>query len=259
MLLPNAWDAGSARIFEQLGFDALATTGAGISFTKGQADQSLCLDEMLAQLSSICKATALPVTADMQNGFGPSPEQVAKAVLLAAEVGCSGCSIEDDSGVDGARIYPFALSIERVLAGVEAARSLTRPFVFTARCDNFFAGVHDLEDTLKRLEAYEACGANVLFAPGLTKKAEVEVIASKLKTPLNVLVPGGLEEFDLAWLAEIGVARVSVGGFLARTAYGAAKQALSELRGHGQFQSSKALAISSRELNGLFSARPGMH
>ncbi len=253
---PNPWDAGSARILETLGFEALATTSAGLAFSLGKPDghASITRNETLQNAQSIIAATRLPVSADLENGYGDSPEACAETILLAANAGLSGGSIEDATGRPGDPIYPFEQAVERVKAAVKAARSLSHPFVLTARAENLIYGRPDLNDTIKRLEAFADAGADVLFAPGLKTREEIAaVVKAVAPRPVNVLM--GLSGVDLSLniLEELGVKRISVGSSLARAAYGAFFRAVGEILKNGTFSyvdEAKPYA----ELNTLFNA-----
>jgi 2-methylisocitrate lyase-like PEP mutase family enzyme len=251
-VLPNAWCGGSARLLQTLGFQALGTTSAGAAFARGRPDRSLGLRQMLENIAEICSATSLPVTADLQDGFAVPPEQLGKIIQRAAECGAVSCSIEDARSDAPGAIYSVSEAADRVRAAVEAAASLPFPFLITARADNFFEGVQDLDDTLHRLQVYESCGADVLYAPGLTTLHQVEEVLSAVQKPLNVLLHGAAE-FDVATLAAIGVRRVSVGGYLARVALDAMVHAASELQSSGV---ASKVGLSSAHLNDLFGREP---
>lgn len=237
--LPNPWDAGSAKLLTQLGFAALATTSAGLAFALGRPDGegAVTRAETLENARAIVGATPLPVTADLENGFGDSPETCAETIRLAAAAGLVGASIEDVTGKTDEPIYPLSLSVERVAAAVEAARSLAFPFVLTARADNFIRGRVDLDDTIRRLEAFAEVGADVLYAPGLKSREEIAaVVAAVAPKAVNVLMGMADAQFALTELAEMGVKRVSVGSALARAAYGAFLQGAREIADQGTFQ-----------------------
>ncbi|GAB4045250.1 isocitrate lyase/PEP mutase family protein [Spirosoma litoris] len=237
-VVPNPWDAGSARVLESLGFEALATTSAGLAYGLGKPDghASITREETLQNAQSIVRATRLPVAADLENGYGDSPSSCAETILLAAGVGLSGGSIEDATGRPSDPIYPFELAVERVKAAVEAARSLPYPFTLTARAENLIYGRPDLSDTIRRLEAFADAGADVLFAPGLKSKEEIQaVIKAVHPRPVNVIMGLSGGNFSLDQLAELGVKRVSVGSSLARAAYGALFRAAEEIQQKGTF------------------------
>lgn len=243
-VLPNPWDIGTAKILAALGFEALATTSAGYAFSRGRIDQvgALGRDEALAHASEIVQATALPVSADLENGFGESPETVAETIRLAAAAGLAGCTIEDTSGDREKPIYDKSLAIERIAAGAEAAAGLSRRFLLTARAENFLHGRPDLDDTLARLTGYEAVGAGVLYAPGLPGLEAIREVCATVSRPVNVVAGIGLQGVTLAELEQAGVTRVSTGSSLARTALGAMLGAALEIRDQGAFTAFEAAA-----------------
>lgn len=252
LLLPNPWDAGSAKILTSMGFEALATTSAGLAFSLGRRDSegTLSRGEILANAQSIVEATHLPVSADLENGFGDSPEEVSKTIRMAAEVGLVGGSIEDATGNPQAPIYEFNHALERVIAGIEAARSLSLPFVFVARAENFSAGILDLDDTIRRLIAFEQAGADVLFAPGLPNLNAIQLVCEALQKPVNVVMGLAGSTFTVDELAEVGVRRISLGSSFARAALGEFIRAAEEVRTMGTFNF-VSNAISFREANSL--------
>jgi len=232
LLMPNPWDLGSARLLASLGFEALATTSSGHAMTLGRRDGGVTREQALAHAAEIVAATPLPVSADLENGFGDAPEVVAETVALACEAGLAGCSIEDYGGDDGEpHIYDRGLAAERVVAAVEAARAAPVRLVLTARAENHIRGVDDLDDTIARLQAYEQAGADVLYAPGLRELAQIRTVVEAIARPVNVLMYPGCP--SVAQLAAIGVARVSVGGGFAFAALGAVVEAARELREQG--------------------------
>lgn len=252
---PNPWSAGTAILLEQLGFPALATTGAGFAFSCGQPDNSVGRERMMNHLREIVAATDLPVSADLENGFGDTPEEVARTVLLAAETGVVGGSIEDSTGKPGSPLYPISLAVERIHAAVEAASTLPFPFTLTARAENYFVcSEPDLEDTLCRLNAYQEAGADVLFAPGMTRREEIETLVAAVTRPVNVMMGFPRPEFGLAELDAMGVQRVSVGGSLARAAIGAFISAAQEIHDAGMFGYADS-AAEGRDLNRRFALR----
>src|SRR5215207_1754900 len=216
-IIPNPWDAGSARLLAGLGFEALATTSAGFANTLGRADGQVTRDEVIEHCRDLCAATALPVSADLENCFADAPEEAAETVLLGARAGLVGGSVEDYSGDPSNPIYDFGLAVERVQAAAEAARSLDFPFTLTARAENLLRGKNDLDDTIRRLQAFEAAGADVLYAPALSTLDEVRLVTSAVSKPVNVLAPM-LKGVTVAQLADAGVKRISLGGALARAA-----------------------------------------
>lgn len=231
-VIPNPHDVGSARLLEHLGFKALATTSAGYAFTRGLADGDVGFEAMIAHCREMAAATDLPVSADLEKGKGDSPESAAETVFAAEAAGLAGCSIEDFTDDPASPIYDFNLAVERVTAAVEAARSLKRDFVFTARAENLLRGVNDLDDTIRRLQAFEKAGADVLYAPGIGDIATVRAICSSVSKPVNVLAVSG---FSVAELADAGAKRISVGSKLTTTAFGAMRRAAEEMLGPGTF------------------------
>lgn len=234
-LIPNPWDVGSARLLEQLGFEALATSSAGHAFSLGQRDNTLTRAQTLAHCRSVCEATSIPVSADLENGFGDAPATVAETIRLAAEAGLAGGSIEDATGRPDDPIYPLELAVERIRAAVEAARALPHPFTLTARCENYIVGRPDLRDTIRRLQAYQQAGADVLYAPDLSSRDDIAALVRSLDRPVNVVM--GLTGLRLSVdeLSAMGVRRISVGSSLARAAYTALLQAGREMRTQGTF------------------------
>jgi len=247
-IIPNPWDPGTATLLEKLGFEALATTSAGYAFSAGKQDGAVTRDEMIAHVSELAAATDLPVSADLENGYSDDPKVAAETILLAAEAGCAGGSIEDMYGRNDQRlIYDHESAVERVSAAAEAAHSLDFPFTLTARCENYLAGRPDLHDTIKRLQAYQEAGADVLYAPGLANIDDIIAVVTSVDRPVNVVM--GLQgvQLSLAQLSAIGVKRVSVGSALSRAALGAFMRAASEMRDHGTFTFAND-AISFRDL-----------
>ncbi|MEO7495900.1 MAG: isocitrate lyase/phosphoenolpyruvate mutase family protein [Massilia sp.] len=249
-LVPNPWDAGSAKLLASLGFSALATSGAGIAFAQGKGDLDVSARAMLPSLRAICAATDLPVSADLQNGFGPSADEAAQTILEAAHTGIVGGSLEDASGDDNAPIYDIGLATDRIRAAAEAARSLPFKFMLTARCENFLYGRADLDDTIARLQAYEDAGADVLFAPGITEADDVKAVLGAIERPFNLLMGLPGMELDLHTATRLGVKRVSTGGSLARAAYGALLRAGSEIMSQCSFGYASH-AISGKDMKAL--------
>ncbi len=250
-IIPNPWDVGTARLLEYLGFEALATTSAGYAFSAGKRDNTIGRDEMMEHVAKIVSATNLPVSADLENGFGDSPKSVAETVRLAAAAGLAGCSIEDMSrGADHA-IYEVNHAAARVRAAAEVARALPFPFVLTARAENYLVGKPDLKDTIARLQAYQSAGADVLYAPGLTSKDEIATVVRSVDRPVNVIM--GLQgiQLSLAELSAIGVKRISVGSALSRAALGAFLRAAKEMKERGTFTFA-AEAVSFRDISAMF-------
>lgn len=256
-IIPNPFDRGSARIFEAAGFEALATSSAGWAFSRGCGDHGVGRSAMLAHLGDIAEVTSLPVSADLENGFSDSPEGVAETIGLAAETGIVGASIEDASGRREEPLYPLALAKERIAAAAEAARSLPFAFTLTARAENFLVGSDDLGDTIRRLQAYQEAGADVLYAPGIRSADDIRTILSAIDVPLNVLADSRPGWPGCAELEALGVRRVSVGSSIARTAYGAVLDAALEMRSLGTF-SFGAKAIPFDEADALFGGRMKM-
>ncbi|QPH55782.1 isocitrate lyase/PEP mutase family protein [Pontivivens ytuae] len=233
-VLPNAWDAGSARLLAEAGAVALGTTSAGLAWAHGRRDGSQTRDTVIANAAAIAEATDLPVTADLLDGFGPQPEDVGEAVRLAYQAGCVGCSIEDTTGDPDQPLYDAALAAERIAAAVEAAAALSDPFVLCARADALFAGAGDLDSVIARLQSFEKVGAPLLYAPVLMTREAVQQVLDAVATPINVLVGIG-QDYDVADLREMGVRRVSLGSSLYSAAMGALHQATGELLGPGTF------------------------
>jgi len=237
-VIPNPWDAGTARILAALGFEALATTSAGLAFALGRRDGAALLtrDETLANARAIVEATDLPVSADLENGFGDAPEDAAETIRFAAETaGLVGGSIEDTTGDRERPIYDFTLAVERVAAAAETARSLPFPFMLTARTENFLFGHRDLDETIRRLQAYEAAGADVLYAPGLPTLDAIRTVCAAVSKPVNIVAGLVGPRFTVADLAEAGVRRISLGSSMNRAALGAFIRAAREVREHGTF------------------------
>jgi len=252
--IPNPWDAGSAKMLASLGFEALATTSAGLAFSLGKpdGDGSVTLAETLANIQAITAATDLPVSADLENGFGDDPAICAATILQGAQAGLVGGSIEDATGRADDPIYSFDLAVARVKAAVAAARSLPFPFTLTARAENLIHGRPDLPDTIRRLQAFAEAGANVLYAPGLKTHEEiVTVVKAVAPHPVNVVLGLNSASFSLDELARLGVKRVSLGSTLARAAYGAFFRAAGEIRQKGTFHFATGTMPYS-EINALF-------
>ena len=234
-VIANCWDGGSARILSSLGFAALATSSGASAGTLGRLDGDVSLNEALTQARIICSSTKLPVSADLEKGFGDAPEATAKAITLAASTGLVGGSIEDATGRKEAPIFDFGFATERIAAAVEAAGKLPFPFTLTARAENYLHGKPDLDDTIKRLQAFERAGADVLFAPGLPDLAAVRLVCSSLSKPVNFMVGIPGKSFSVAELTEAGVRRISLAGTLYRAAMTALAVAAREIRESGTF------------------------
>lgn len=254
-VVPNCWDAGSARILESFGFKALASTSAGLAYTLGKPDgqASITREDTLKNLKDIIYATSLPLSADLENGYGDAPSDCAETIRLAVNLGLAGGSIEDATGRANGPIYPFELAVERIKAAVESARNAPYPFTLTARAENLIYGRLDLKDTIKRLEAFADAGADVLFAPGLKTPKEIEtVVKAVAPRPVNVLM-GLSDGISLGMLEQMGVKRVSVGSSLIRAAYSAFFRAAEEIQDKGTFgYADKAKPYT--ELNNIFDA-----
>ena len=254
-LLPNPYDAGTARLLAHLGFEALATTSAGFAFTLGRRDTTVGRQRMLEHVAEIVAATDLPVSGDLENGFGDAPETAAETIRLGAAAGLAGGSIEDASGRPDEPIYERELAVERVRAAVEAARALPFPFTLTARAENFLHGRPDLADTIERLQAYQEAGADVLFAPGLRRREDIAAVVAAVDRPVSVVMGLSGVQLDLATLSALGVRRVSVGSALSRAALGAFLRAAREMCEHGTFTFADA-AVPFAELGALFEEGP---
>lgn len=233
-VIPNPWDAGSARVMEALGFKALATTSAGFAFTLGRQDGAVALDEVSEHVRTLAAATDLPVSVDLENGFGSDPEDAADAVARVAAAGAVGGSIEDYDPEDG--IYAFDHAVERVTAAVQAARRLDFPFTFTARAENHIRGNPDIDDTIARLQAYERAGADVLYAPGLSSAEEIRAVCAATTKPVNVLA---LPHFSVGEIAAAGGRRISVGSLLTWVAVDAMADAAQQMLDTGDLSSLK--------------------
>jgi 2-methylisocitrate lyase-like PEP mutase family enzyme len=232
-VIPNPWDAGSARMLEGLGFKALATTSGGFAFTLGRADGSVTLEEITGHVTSLADATEIPVSVDLENGYGPAPENAAEAITGAALAGAVGGSIEDYDR-DEERLYEVEEAAERVAAAVEAARALDFPFTLTARAENHLRGRPEIEETIARLQAYERAGADVLYAPALVTAEEIRTVSDAVSKPINVLAFARLN-LTFAEIAEAGAQRVSVGSGLTWTAVNAAIEAAERIIDDGDF------------------------
>lgn len=234
-LLPNPWDIGSAMLLAHMGFEALATTSAGHAFTLGLPDNTVPRELVMEHVASLVAATPLPLSCDLGNGFGDEPESAAEAIKLVAGAGAVGGSIEDATGRMDEPIYPIELAAERARAAVEAARSLDFPFMLTARAENYLNGRPDLDDTIRRLQAFQEAGADVLYAPGIVSEEDIRAVMSSVDRPVNVLIglPGLM--LDREELSQLGVRRLSTGSALARASIGALQRAARELLDEGTF------------------------
>ncbi len=234
-VIPNPWDVGSARLLAQAGFQALATTSAGLAFSQGLPDNAVSRDALLAHLQLLVPSTALPISADLENGYGDTPEAVNESFRLALATGIVGCSIEDSTNTHPNSQFDLARAQDRVRAAVEAARAMPYPVMLTARAENFFIGRLDLADTIKRLQAYQEAGADVLYAPGLRSADDIRTVVESVDRPVNVMMGGAAPTLSVQQLAGLGVKRISVGGTFARFAYGALLHAAHEVAQSGTF------------------------
>jgi 2-methylisocitrate lyase-like PEP mutase family enzyme len=252
-IIPNPWDIGSARLLAHMGFEALATTSMGYAFSRGKRDNTVGRDEMIRHIAEIAAATSLPVSADLENGFGDAPEDAAETIRLAAAAGVVGGSIEDSTTRQDHPIYDKHHAADRIAAAAEAARSLPFAFTLTARAENYLYGRPDLSDTIARLQAYQQAGADVLYAPGLSTKDEIAAVVSSVDRPVNVVM--GLQgvQLSLSGLSAIGVRRISVGSALYRTALGAFLRAAHEMTEQGTFSFANE-AARSHDLTAIFKA-----
>lgn len=252
-IIPNPWDAGTARLLARLGFEALATTSAGFAFSSGVPDNRVGRDAMLAHVARIAAATGLPVSADLENGFGDDPKTVAETIRLAAATGIVGGSIEDSIDRPGEKVYELAHAADRVRAATEAKGTLSFPFTLTARAENYLVGIRDLADTIRRLQAYQEAGADVLYAPGIATREEITVIVQSVDRPVNFLMGTQPERFTLEELSSMGVRRVSVGSALSLAALGAFLRAAREMANTGTFTYTQE-AASFSEVSGLLAS-----
>jgi 2-methylisocitrate lyase-like PEP mutase family enzyme len=234
-VIPNPWDAGSAIAMAGLGFQALATSSAAAAMVLGRKDGQLTRDEAIAHARAIVQATDLPVSADLENGFGPTPADAALTIRLAGEIGLMGGSIEDATGDAAKPIYDFAHAVERVAAAAEAARALPVPFILVARTENYVRGINDLDDTIRRLQAFEQAGADVLFAPGLPNLEAVHMVCAAVKKPVNFMVGIKTKSFSVAELEACGVRRISLATSMYRAAMAGMVAAATEVRDEGTF------------------------
>ena len=251
-LIPNPFDVGTALLLAHLGFEALATTSAGYAFTIGKRDGGLTREESLAGVSAIASATELPVSADLEHGFGDAPEIAAETIRMAAAAGVVGGSIEDSTGRADSPIYEIELAADRVRAAAVAARALLFPFTLTARAENYLHGRPNINNTIKRLQAYQEAGADVLYAPGLVTKDDIVAVVSSVDRPVNVLMGLPGVAITLADLAALGVKRVSVGSGLCRAALGGFLRAAREMRDSGTFGFAAEAVKSISDLSSTF-------
>jgi 2-methylisocitrate lyase-like PEP mutase family enzyme len=253
-IIPNPWDIGTARLLVNLGFQALATTSAGYAFSVGRPDGAVERDTMIAHISAIASAVDVPLSADLQNGFGDAPQAVAECIRMAGQAGAVGGSIEDATGSEDKPIYDKEYAAERIRAAAETAHGLSHPFLLTARAENHLYGRPDLKDTIERLQAYQDAGADVLYAPGLRTREEIRELVRSVDRPVNVLMGMAGVDLDLAELSGLGVKRISVGSALSRVVLGAFLHAAREMCSQGTFRFADS-AIGSAELNAQFSSR----
>jgi len=247
-LIPNPWDVGSATVLTRLGFEALATSSGAAAAVLGRRDGRVSREEAIRSACAIASATSLPVSADLENGFGDAPAFVAETIRLAAEAGLVGCSIEDSTKTADRPFYDLELAVERISAAAEAAKSLGFPFTLTARAENFVKGKADLEDTIKRLRAYEEAGADVLFAPALPDLDAVRAVCAAVSRPVNFMVRIAGKSFNLAELAKAGVKRISFASSLYRAAMTGLVKAVDEIKQQGTFNYLNAI-VTTAELN----------
>ena len=253
-IIPNPYDVGTAVILERLGFKALATTSSGYAFSCGTRDNNISRDQMMAHLSDIVGATSLPVSADLENGFFDSPEEVAKTIAMAGHVGLVGGSIEDSTNGGGEPLYDIADAKYRMVAAAEAKAALPHDFVLTGRAENFLVGRGSIDDVIKRLQAYQEAGADVLYAPGLSRLEDVVSVVSNVDLPVNVLARPSDPDFCASSLSQVGVKRISVGGALARAALGAFVRAGQEMLNDGTFDFASE-AIAHADIQAMFEDR----
>lgn len=251
-VIPNPWDIGSARILASFGFEALATTSAGHAWSLGKTDGGVTREEALAHCRDIVRATHLPVNADLEKCFADDPAGVAETIGLAGATGLAGASIEDASGDPARPIFDFDHAVARVKAGVEANRALPVPMLITARAENHINGRKDLADTVRRLQAFEAAGADVLYAPGLATIDDIRAVTSAVRRPVNVLISSFNADLTFEQVAAAGAKRISVGGALARAALGGLLSAVREIKDKGAFTYAKS-AATTHELNDAMS------
>jgi len=256
-VMPNPWDAGTAKLFASLGFEALATTSLGFASARGRVDGTLAIsrEELIANCREIASATELPVNADLENGYADDPEEAAAVIRLAADAGVVGGSIEDATGDPARPIYEFDLAVERVAAAARIARALPFPFTLTARAENYLHGRPDLEDTIRRLQAFAAAGADVLYAPGLRDLETIRRVVAAAPKPVNVVMSSADPAITVRQLASVGVKRISVGGALSRLAFAAVRDAAVAMRDAGSFQWVRD-TFPSKDLKAIFRETP---
>lgn len=235
-VIPNPWDRGSARMMAALGAQALATSSAAHAFTLGRPDMGgVSRDEALAHAADMLAATDLPISGDFENGFGDAPEDVAETIRLAAEVGLSGISVEDTQMVPGNPAYDFNFAVDRIKAGAAAARALNRPFIFCARADGVMNGTYTLAEGIRRLQAFEAAGADLLYLPVPPGRAELQQVLASVTKPVNALAAGPLKSMTVSDLAQMGVRRISTGSQIARLTHAVLRESVTAMLGQGSF------------------------
>lgn len=235
-VIPNPWDAGSARMMAALGAQALATTSAGFAFTLGRPDMGrVCRNEALSHAEAMVSSTALPVSGDFENGFADQPDEVAETVRLAREAGLSGCSIEDTRMTDGNPAYDFDFAVDRISAAAGAARSLADPFVLCARADGVMNGAYDMDEAIERIRAFEKAGADLLYVPVVPDVAALKHVVAAVSKPVNALAAGAVANLTVAEIATIGVRRISVGSMIARLTHAAIRDAMQSMMNEGRF------------------------
>ena len=252
-IMPNPWDAGTAKLFASLGFEALATTSLGFASSRGRVDGTLSIsrEELIANCREIASATELPVNADLENGYADDPDEAATIIRLAADAGIVGGSIEDATGDPARPIYDFDLAVERVAGAARVAHSLSFPFTLTARAENYLHGRPDLDDTIRRLQAFAAVGADVLYAPGLRDLETIRRVVAAVQKPVNVVISQVDPEITAQQLADVGVKRISVGGALSRLAFAVVREAAVAMRDTGSFRWVRG-TLPSKELKAIF-------
>jgi 2-methylisocitrate lyase-like PEP mutase family enzyme len=256
-VIPNPWDIGSARMMAAAGAKALATSSAALAFTLGRPDMGrVTREESLKHAEDMVRATPLPVSGDFENGFADAPDDVAETIRLAAEVGLSGCSIEDTQMVDGNPAYDFALAVDRIRAAAAAARSLGRPFVLCARADGVMNGAYDLDEGIRRIQAFEKAGADLLYIPVPPGPDELRRVVASVSKPINALAAGPLAGLSVADLAAIGARRISTGSMIARLTHAAIAEAVSDMFEHGNFAAFKK-AASGKVINEMLAKGTG--
>lgn len=246
-VIPNPWDIGSARMMAASGAVALATTSAGFAFTLGRPDMGrVSREESLRHAEDIVRATPLPVSGDFENGFADAPDDVAETIRLAAEVGLSGCSIEDTQMVEGNPAYAFDLAVDRIRAAADAARSLGRPFILCARADGVMNGVYNLDEAIRRIQAFEKAGADLVYVPVPSGEAELRRVVASVSIPVNALAAGPLRALTVSQFAEIGVRRISLGSMIARVTHAAIAEQMEAIVRDGSFVKLSAAASGDR-------------